>query len=370
VSAQLVPSFFDLTRRLMAEHVPLHALFEITERCNYACPHCYLPHDGHDELSTEEAFGVLDALADAGTLFLTITGGEIFLRRDFWEIAGHAKHREFVTRYFTNGFLVDEAKADRLAGLEPMAVEISLYGPDAATFETVTRVPGSFEKTTRAIRLLTERGVRVVAKSPVMSVNARRIEETHDLALSLGAKFTFDALISPMDGGEITPLSLRASAADLAVVFEFEKRLREQSEPGPVAMPEGKALDEAPCNAGRGSVAISPRGDVYACVAIKQSAGNVRERPFAEIWNATGGVLGALRGITVATLRACSTCEDRPWCPRCAGVARHEDGALDAPSLEACRIAATKRAVFEGRPIPADPVLPAARHHRALPVLA
>ncbi len=360
--------FNELSGRLIARHVPLHALFEITERCNYACTHCYLPHRGDDELSTAEALAAVDALADAGTLFLTISGGEIFLRRDVWQIAEHAKRREFVTRYFTNGWFVDEEKADRFAALDPMGIEISLYGPDAATFETVTQLPGSFARTTRAIRLLADRGLRVVAKTPVMSVNGRRIEETRDLAMSLGAtSFLFDPLLSPMDGGETTPLALRPSVEDLAHVFAFQKRLDGPDAPAPQAA----ALDSAPCNAGRGSVAISPRGDVYPCIAIKEAAGNLRERPFADIWYGAGGILGRLRGITVASLSVCSTCEDRPWCPRCAGVARHEEGSLEAPSLEACRIAATKRAVFEGRPIPDSlDSIPLRGGHRALRILS
>jgi MoaA/NifB/PqqE/SkfB family radical SAM enzyme len=97
-------------------------------------------------------------------------------------------------------------------------------------------------------------------------------------------------------------------------------------------------------------------------VAIKVAAGNLRTRPFAEIWYGQGGILGELRGITVASLKTCSTCEDRGYCPRCAGVARHEEGALDLPNLESCRIASVRRAVHEGRPIPA-PATPSFRPH-------
>ena len=334
----------------MAANVPLHAQFEITERCNYACEHCYLPHDGHDELSTDEAKRVVDALADAGTLFLTLTGGEVFLRRDFEEIALHAKAQELVLRIFTNGWFVDERRADFLSSLDPIAVEISFYGPDAATFEAVTQVPGSFERTCDAIARLARRGVRVVAKTPVMRTNARRIPETEALALSLGAiEFKWDPLVSPMDGGELAPTALRASSEDLAFVFAWDRARRGDAPPA-----QAKPLDAAPCNAGRGAVAISPRGDVFACVAIKVSAGNVRERPFREIWE-HGDVLQRVRGIRVGTLRECATCDDRPWCPRCAGVALLEDGALDGPSAEACRIAAARRAVAEGRPVPAAP---------------
>jgi radical SAM protein with 4Fe4S-binding SPASM domain len=345
VSCELTDTglFRAWSSKVMAANVPLHALFEITERCNYACGHCYLPHRGDAELSTGEALGVLDALADAGTLFLTLTGGEVFLRRDFLEIARHAADREFALRIFTNGWFVDGPHADSLAALAPMAVEISLYGPDSATFEAVTGVTGSFERTTGAIRRLTARGVPVVAKTPLLAGNARRIAETRALAESLGATFKWDALVSPMDGGETPPLAHRPTTADLHAVFA--------GEPSPA--PEPHPLDAAPCNAGRGSVAISPRGDVYACVAIKTPAGNVRERPFREIWE-TGGILETIRAITVGSLRECATCDDRPWCPRCAGMALHEHGSLTAPSLEACRVAAARRAAAEGRPAPAE----------------
>ena len=358
------PGFFQaLQDRLIARHVPLHAQFEVTERCNYACTHCYLPHDGHDELDLEESKRLLDELADAGTMFLTLTGGEVFLRRDFPAIAEHAKAREFVLRIFTNGWFVDDRRADWLAALGPMGVEISLYGADAATFEAVTKVPGSFDRTVAAIRRLAARGVRVRTKTPVMNVNARRLPETKALALSLGAEeFTWDPLVAPMDGGETAPLALRPSSDDLAFVFAWDRERR-----GVTPAPEGKPLDAPPCNAGRGAVSISPRGDVFPCVAIKVSAGNVRTKPFREIWE-HGEVMATMRGITVGSLRTCATCEDRPWCPRCAGMARHEEGDLTAPNLEACRVAAARRAVAEGRPVPVT--VPARPGTRALRVIA
>jgi len=332
----------SLQESLLARNVPLHALYEVTERCNYACPHCYLPHRGDGELTTDEAKRLVDDLAAAGTMFLTLSGGEPFLRRDFPEIALHAREREFALRIFTNGWFVDDARADFLAALCPMAVEISLYGPDPETFEAVTQVPGSFERTRDAIARLASRGVRTLAKTPALSTNARRIPEIAALARDLGAEFRFDALVAPMDGGETPPLALRPSDDDLAHVFRWEAR-----EAGG-HVPEAKPLDAAPCNAGRGAVAISPRGDVFPCVAIKVPAGNVRERAFGEIWR-HGPILERVRSITVGSLRECATCEDRPWCPRCAGVAMWEHGSLEAPSLEACRIAAERRAAHEGR---------------------
>src|SRR5258707_49910 len=71
----------------------------------------------------------LDQMAELGILYLTMSGGEIFLRKDFWEIAYHAKKNNFALQLFTNGTLIDEAKADRLADLRPYRVEMSLLSP-------------------------------------------------------------------------------------------------------------------------------------------------------------------------------------------------------------------------------------------------
>jgi len=64
--------------------IPIDVHIDVTYRCNERCVHCYLDHDDHGELSTSEIKDVLKQLADAGVFFLTFSGGEVFLRRDFF----------------------------------------------------------------------------------------------------------------------------------------------------------------------------------------------------------------------------------------------------------------------------------------------
>ena len=66
--------------------VPLSVQLDVTYRCNERCVHCYLDHDDHGEMTTAEICGVLDQLAEAGIFFLIFSGGEVFMRRDFFEI--------------------------------------------------------------------------------------------------------------------------------------------------------------------------------------------------------------------------------------------------------------------------------------------
>ncbi len=105
-------------------------------------------------MSLAEVRGLLDALAEEGCLVLTLSGGEVLLRRDFFEVAGAARERGFAPRIFTNGTLVDEARADRLAALEPVVVEMSLLGAAPETHDAITLKRGSFARTVRAAELL------------------------------------------------------------------------------------------------------------------------------------------------------------------------------------------------------------------------
>ena len=66
---------------------PVTGSVELTYRCNLRCAHCYIPHrSGRGELSTDEWKGLLDQVAEAGCLYLLVTGGEPFLRRDALEL--------------------------------------------------------------------------------------------------------------------------------------------------------------------------------------------------------------------------------------------------------------------------------------------
>ena len=97
---------------------PISATIEVTRRCNLSCVHCYnnLPVDDRDarsrELSLEEYRRILGELAEAGTLWILFTGGEVFARSDFMEIYRDAKQKGFLITLFTNGLAIDDTWLD------------------------------------------------------------------------------------------------------------------------------------------------------------------------------------------------------------------------------------------------------------------
>ena len=147
---------------------PHSALFELTFVCNHACSFCYNCPTGERELETEQVFEVLRKIADFGVLFLTFSGGEPLCRKDFFAIAAEARRLHFAIRVYTNGYLIDEAVAERLATeARPFEMEISLHGAGPGTHEAMTRVPGSFARLVAAVRALRKRDIKVLLKTPI-----------------------------------------------------------------------------------------------------------------------------------------------------------------------------------------------------------
>ena len=167
----------DLHARMQGRRYPLGGTIELTERCNMRCLHCYINQPVHQqaarasELTTIQAVDILDQAADAGCLFLTITGGEPLLRPDFAGIYKHARQRGMLVTLFTNGTLLTPAIADLLADWRLQSVEITLYGATRETYEKVTQIPGSYTRCLKGIELLLERSLPLSLKSVLQRLN-------------------------------------------------------------------------------------------------------------------------------------------------------------------------------------------------------
>src|ERR1700686_1381088 len=130
--------------------VPFHSPY----RWNEPCVHCYLDHDDHGEMTTAEIVEVLAQLADAGVFFLTLSGGEVLMRRDFFEILEKARHLLFNVKVKTNAVMIHEEEAARLRQLGVEQIQISIYSHQPEVHDAITKLPGSLKRTIQAIRFL------------------------------------------------------------------------------------------------------------------------------------------------------------------------------------------------------------------------
>ena len=103
--------------------IPLSVQLDVTYRCNERCVHCYLDHNDYDEMTTAEIKDLLDQLAAAGVFFLVFSGGEVFLRRDFFELMEHARSLLFSVNVIFANVLMGPNAADYPA-VRSLALEI------------------------------------------------------------------------------------------------------------------------------------------------------------------------------------------------------------------------------------------------------
>jgi len=317
--------------------VPLEVALELTHRCNYRCRHCYLPeHTGGGELSLGRLLRLLEELAEAGTLFLTLTGGEPLLRPEWSEVARRARALGFAVTVLTNGSLVDDAAADLLADLGT-SVGVSLYSLEEGRFEAVTGVRGSLGRTLAGIESLRARGVRTELKVPLTTETPDAAREVAAFADEIGARWRGFARLSAARDGARTPLDLRLDG-EQELVREAELR----GEPGCASPGDHEPADDGPlCAAGSRYAVVTPEGDVLACNLLARSAGNLYDASFGEIWS-TSPWLATLRALRRSDLRVCVSCPSFPVCGRCPAQALLEDGDLLGPSRAACAYAAAR----------------------------
>ena len=206
----------DMGARAMALGIPLSVQLDLTYRCNERCVHCYLDHEDHGEMTTAEIMGLLDQLAAAGVFFLNVSGGEIFMRPDLFTIIEHARKLQFSVKLKTNGVMIREKKAQRIAELGIEAVQISLYSHDAATHDEITKLPGSFKRTIEGAQFLRDAGVKVIFANVLMSQNADHYKQVQALAHDMGIRYEVDATITPMMDGDRGIVALNMDAGRLA----------------------------------------------------------------------------------------------------------------------------------------------------------
>ncbi len=233
-----VRDWIDRIDQRTGDHrVPWLISLELTERCNLRCVHCYVNRPAGDdevrrkEMTLAEWQGILDQVADAGTLWLLVTGGEPLLRPDFPDFYRYAKGKGLHVILFTNGTLLTPELADLLAEYPPWEIEITLYGATAEIYERVTGVPGSYDRCRRGIDLLLERGLALNLKTMALTLNVHELPAMQRMADDLGVRFRWDPAVHSRLDGDHRPLACRLSPEEIvALERQDPKRMQQWQE--------------------------------------------------------------------------------------------------------------------------------------------
>jgi radical SAM protein with 4Fe4S-binding SPASM domain len=325
----------EMAEKALQLGIPLSVQLDLTYRCNERCVHCYLDHDDRGEMTTTEIKSLLQEMADAGVFILTLSGGEILLRRDFFEILERARKLSFCVKLKTNAILIGEREAERIKSLGVESIQVSIYSHRPEIHDTITKVPGSLNRSLGAIRFLKARGLRVIIANVLMAQNRLDYPAVRALAAGMGVDCTLDPTITPKMDGDRSILSLNADPATLRAVF-LEEGLSGSAGDSCAASArvDEPVLDSLPCSAGHTACYVSPYGDVYPCVQFPLPSGNIRHKRFLDIWRHSDQ-LKQVRAIRLRDLTSCSQCVHVSNCTRCPGLA-YMEGNMHGPSTQDC----------------------------------
>ena len=326
----------ELTAKALRRNVPISVQMDLTYRCNERCVHCYLDHDDHGEMTTAEIKRVMDEMAEAGVFILTFSGGEIFLRKDFFEILEYARlERQFCVKLKTNAIMIREREAARLREIGVESIQISIYSHRSEVHDAITLVPGSLKRSIDAARFLKSQGLRVIFANVLMVQNMQDYRGVRALAEELGVECTLDPTITPMMDGDRSVLSLNIDHNALREVFRDQSLVGDVDEFCAVADPvDENSLAALPCSAGHTACYVSPYGDVFPCVQFPLPTGNVRTQRFLDIWRHSDR-MNEVRSIRLKDLTTCTSCSHVGSCTRCPGLAFME-GNMRGPSSQDC----------------------------------
>ncbi|CAB4554243.1 unannotated protein [freshwater metagenome] len=272
---------------------PICLTWELTYACNLQCVHCLSSSGQRDEreLSTDEAKKILDELRDLQVFYINIGGGEPMVRRDFFELLEYSVGNGIGVKFSTNGAFIDEEKAQRLAAMDYLDIQISLDGVDAATNDAV-RGEGSHAMAIRAMDNLKAANFGQFKISVVVTRhNVSQLDEFKALADFYGAQLRITRL-RPAGRGADTWHELHPTNAQQREIYDWLLKHGENVLTGDSFFHLNAFGEALPglnmCGAGRVVCLIDPIGDVYACPFVihdEFKAGNVRdEGGFSKVW--------------------------------------------------------------------------------------
>jgi heme b synthase len=309
--------------------------WETTKACNLTCRHCRAVPTrrvGPTELTTTRAFDLMDGIAAVARPVFVLSGGEPLFRPDLFDIGEYGVESGFRMALATNGTLVTEHVAAKIADAGFSRVAISLDGANAETHDRFRGLPGSHALALRGVRHLRDEGVSVQINSTIARHNVDELPALLDLALAEGADALHLFMLVPVGCGlEIAPAQMLPADEYERVLHWFDdqsktcpidlkatcaphyyriraQRLADDRRRGDMTttfIAPGTKAKAAPmlmgggahgthgqhlsamtrgCLAGTNVCFISNEGAVYPCGYLPVSAGDTRAQTFAEIW--------------------------------------------------------------------------------------
>lgn len=329
--------------------LPIAGNFELTPRCNFSCPMCYvhLNRDTRGELTAAQWISLARQARDAGMVFILLTGGEPFVRKDFFEIYEGIKDLGLMVSINSNGSMLSGEIRRRLLENPPLRINISLYGGCRETYRSMCG-QDAFDVVVENIRALKEAGVDVRLNLSITPWNRQDIGRIYAIAKELDVPVKGSAYMYPPirvngqqfgQGQRLTAEEaaqcgvewdlLRFTPEEFARRAQGMKSLCAVEQEGCTVEPE----EGVGCRAGHTSFWLTWEGRMLPCGMMPGPEVRPLELGFDQAWQ-------QLREETkrITAPAECAACPKKAICPACAAVRVTETGAFDRVPEYMCRM--------------------------------
>lgn len=332
--------------------LPIAGNFELTARCNFNCPMCYVHMNenqirecGKKELSAKEWLEIAQEAKDLGMIFVLLTGGEPLIRKDFFEIYDGMKKMGLYISINTNGSLLKGDILERFIQDPPSRFNISLYGGSNETYAKMCGLP-MYDTVKENIRKLRQAGIDVSLNLSITPYNCEDLERIYKDAVELDVNVKATSYMYPSIrvNGEKYGCGNRLDCKQAAYYsvkwdkLRFSKEefnLRAQNMEKLISVDEGCPIEEdegVRCRAGSSAFWMTWDGRMLPCGMMVEPVVYPLKDGFTNAWN-------KLRKLTsqIHTPTECVNCSHKDVCGVCAAVCYSETGAFNSVPTYVCK---------------------------------
>lgn len=304
--------------------IPLKGTFELTARCNFDCNMCYV-HLGEEEiqkqgreLTNEEWLEIARQAQEAGMLYLTLTGGEVFVRPGFRELYEELSQMGFLVSILSNGYGIDEKVIEWLQEMPPSLLRITLYGASDETYEKVCGIKNGFTKVAHTIDLLKKTEIPFYMVSTLVKENRQDLEAMCTFANEKNIYF------------KVTPGVLKSNRG---VERDIEQHRIDIVDAMEISLEERTPIEDllSVCGSHRTSFWITWKGDFQLCAFLKDPAISILQYSFDDAWET---LLQELVKIKIP--EECTDCKYSGFCVKCPGILAVECGSCNQVDATFC----------------------------------
>lgn len=324
----------ELREYAFTNNLPLDVNIELTQKCNFTCPHCYCP-EYKQTLITDQAKEVVLKCQQSGVIFVNFTGGEVTLRRDFPEIYCYTRDLGCLVSIQTNLSHLSEHLKAVLISHKPRNISVTLYGTSDEEYYSFTGIKNGYSSVIENLDFLQKNDIS-------FSLKAVLTRETQDSAMAgrydkiaqkYGKNISWDGIIFGRKDGDVSTTNHRLTPQE---IVDFDRFDKEGSNFWDLKVKERSGQDRIKCGGGISSFSIDSLGRASICSLYVSEKYDFLKQDFTDVWRKLKSSNNRMQEYYQNS--NCSGCNNKSICRWCAAYAVLEHNNPEKPVPFMCNL--------------------------------